>query len=90
LETLKFSFDLQLNPHQFTAAAEFLKDYPGIPVIINHLGSPTLADLTDEKLQKQYWDGLSALASLPHASIKISMLCYADKNWDQNAAVTGS
>ena len=56
---------------------------PKVPVIINHLGTPTLDDLKDGGAV--YWAGMKALAAAgDHVYIKISMLCYLDVAWDQN------
>ena len=85
LQKFNLSFDLQLNPHQFHKAAVFLSSHPGVPVIINHLGSPQMQDLTDNA--DQYWEGMTELAHLPNTYMKISMLCYADLNWDSNRTV---
>ena len=65
LEEFSLSFDLQLNPHQFRKAARLLARHPGIPIVIGHLGSPTLDDLREGAV---YWDGLAALAD-PRAGI---------------------
>ena len=74
LEAVGFSFDCQLNPPQYIKAAALMAKHPGIPVVINHMGTPTAADLGERSAQ--YWQGLEALAKLPHVAIKISMLCY--------------
>ena len=87
LEEFSLSFDLQLNPHQFPKAARLLARHPGIPIVINHLGSPTLEDL---RAGKDYWDGLEALADLEQTWLKISMLAYTDGNWDRNPLVRES
>ena len=79
-------FDLQLNPHQFAAAALLVAAHPQIPVVIDHLGTPTLADLRGET----YWDGMRAFADCAHTTIKLSMLPYVDREWDTNALVTES
>ena len=79
-------FDLQLNPHQFAAAARLVAAHPQIPVVIDHLGTPTLADLRGET----YWEGMRALADCAHTAIKLSMLPYVDPEWDANALVTES
>jgi len=81
LQEYGFSFDLQLNPHQFQKAAAFIRQFPQIPIIINHLGSPTLDDLQNKS--QQYWQGMQALADCKHSSIKISMLQYTHPDWDQ-------
>ncbi|MBT5835182.1 MAG: hypothetical protein HOH83_10370 [Deltaproteobacteria bacterium] len=40
---------MQLNPHQFRDAVRLVEKHPEIPVIIGHMGSPTLDDLTAKK-----------------------------------------
>lgn len=63
------SFDLQLYPEQMEAAVEFLAQFPEIPVVIDHIGSPH--DSTDQGLAK--WSGgMRALSQLPHVSVKLS------------------
>ena len=56
-------------------------------MIINHLGCPTLDDLTDPKKAKVFWDGMKKLADCPNTYMKLSMLCYTDENWDENPVV---
>lgn len=87
LKEYGMSFDSQLNPPQFQKAALFFGKHPDIPVIINHMGCPTLADLSDPDRRKVFDDGMAALAALPHVSIKISMLVYTDPKWDESAIV---
>ena len=85
LEQLSLSFDLQLNPHQFRKAARLLARHPGIPIVIGHLGSPTLADLQGRGTV--YWEGLEALADLEQAYLKISMLSYVDERWRRSPLI---
>jgi len=85
LQTYKLSFDMQLNPHQFAKAAAFLAGHKETTVIINHMGCPLLKDLTEDA--ERFWSGMTALAALPNTYIKLSMLCYADANWDTNKVV---
>lgn len=85
LKGFDFSFDLQLNPHQFMKAAELLAAHPETPVIIDHLGSPTLEDLTERSAQ--YWQGLEAIAAQPQSYMKISMLSYIHPAWDEQEVV---
>ena len=87
LEEHPLSFDLQLNPHQFRKAARLLARHPGVPIVIDHLGSPTLEDLREGAA---YWDGLEALADLEQTCLKVSMLCYTDPHWDRNPLVRES
>ena len=84
LEEFGMSFDLQLNPHQFIDASILGEAHPNIPMIIGHLGSPTLADLEQGQ---RYWEGMRRLAELEQATIKLSMLTYQDPEWDSNQLV---
>ena len=79
------SFDMQLNPHQYELAAALLsRQSTKIPIIINHLGTPTRTDLKG----KEYWNGLRKLAACgDHVFIKISMLNYIDPKWNENDEV---
>eukprot|EP00944_MAST-04C_sp_MAST-4C-sp1_P000289 g289.t1 len=81
------SFDMQLNPNQYQQAIECMRAYPKTRVIINHMGTPTLEDLTDEGKKEMFWKGMKTFASLDNVFIKISMLCYIDPNWDENELV---
>ena len=85
LEEHGFSYDLQLNPHQLVKAARILEARPNIPIILNHLGSPTAGDLQNGGAA--YWEGLEALADLEQAYLKISMLSYIDKNWNSRMPI---
>ena len=40
LDKHNLSFDLQLYPEQMKEAAEFLSDFPNVPIVIDHAGSP--------------------------------------------------
>ena len=84
LEEFSLAFDLQLNPHQFRKAARFLAGHPRTPIVLGHLGSPTAGDLREGTV---YWDGLAALAALEHVHLKISMLSYADNDWERTTLV---
>ena len=87
LARVGFSFDLQLNPTQFAAAAALIAANPAVKVAINHLGTPTAACLSDPATAAVYWEGMTALAAAPHTAIKLSMLCYVDAAWDSNDVV---
>ncbi len=56
LEEFSLGFDLQLNPHQFARAARVVAAHPRIPVVIDHLGTPTLADLRAGDRQRLFGD----------------------------------
>lgn len=61
------SFDFHGFPPQLGNLAEVAARNERVPLIINHLGLPILEDGLD-----QWRRGLRALASLPHAAIKLS------------------
>jgi predicted TIM-barrel fold metal-dependent hydrolase len=74
----RLSFDLQIYPNQMTDAYKLVKNYPDIPVIINHMGMPVDRDAAGVARWKS---GMELLASLPHVSCKVSGLGFIDRNW---------
>ena len=78
------SFDLQLYPEQMKEAAEFLGDFPKVPIVIDHAGSPY--DQTKSGL-KLWRDGLSALAKLPNTHIKLSGFGMYDCDWSSESSI---
>lgn len=80
LEKYKLAFDCQANPHQLKSLRLFFAQYPNINVIINHMG--TLKDINNRKEIDEWRKGMKELSQLSHIYIKISFLCYVDKeNW---------
>jgi len=85
-----FSFDLQCAPAQLEAAARLFARHPGVPVVIDHMGKPRhlradrgAADAAELAIWRQ---GMAAMAALPHAHVKLSMLGYAVPGWSEDAA----
>lgn len=75
------SFDCQVYPGQFAAMAALAGRHPDIPVILNHLGMPILADAGGE----QTWrDGLKLLAAQPQVSIKLSGVGFIHRRWSRD------
>jgi len=69
-----FSFDLSCNPHQVGAAVRLLRDFPDLPVVVNHLG---FLHEGEDKAHESLWrEGIHALAGLPSVSMKLSMLWF--------------
>mmetsp|Transcript_36227 Transcript_36227/g.84987 ORF Transcript_36227/g.84987 Transcript_36227/m.84987 type:complete len:329 (-) Transcript_36227:25-1011(-) len=85
LQGLGLSFDLQINPNQYEKAAKFLTDFPDTSVIIDHIGTPKLKDLTDDA--DAYWRGMEALAKLPKVYMKLSFLCAVDASFDEKPVI---
>ena len=77
------SFDLQANPHQLPAAAEFLSHFPDTPVCVDHLGCLRLGwgpDPPDLALS-QWQTGMAMLAKLPRVYVKLSMLWFCREDY---------
>ena len=72
------SFDLQLHPAQMHAASEWAAKNLGVPVVIDHAGSPF--DRSPEGL-RDWREGMVALAALPHVDCKISGLGMFEADW---------
>ena len=89
LEQHGLSFDLQCNPHQLADAAAFLAKHPGIPVVLDHIGSLRLhrgSAEDDAKIMSVWKEGIAALAALPHVHVKLSMVGYSVPGWQADAA----
>lgn len=81
LKKYNLSFDCQVYPSQFAAMAALAGRHPDIPVILNHLGMPILADANGE----QAWrDGLKKLAAQPQVCIKLSGVGFIHRRWNRD------
>ncbi len=78
------SFDLQCNPHQLADAAATFGDFPETPVIVGHLAS--FHDSGDSGYMGQWQEGLKAMAALPHASMKLSMVFFCAPDYHRDPA----
>lgn len=67
LGRLGLSFDFHGHPPQLVNLAEVARRHPETPLILNHLALPSLADGLDE-----WRAGVTRIAALPHAAIKLS------------------
>ena len=86
-EAHDLSFDLQCYPEQMVEIAGFLADFPNVPVIIDHAGSPH--DQSPEGLA--FWaDALRHMAKLPNVSCKISGLGMFDRDWTKAEQIVGA
>lgn len=77
------SFDLQCATEQLAGAAELLAQFPGVPVVVDHLAKPRVRD-GDASLEA-WRTGIVALAQLPHVRLKLSMLGFAVPGWSNSA-----
>ena len=78
----RLSFDLQCYPGQMGRIAQIAGRHPDVPVMINHMGMPVLSDPDG---RSQWRHGMTALASLPQVSVKISGLGFIDRKWTVEA-----
>jgi predicted TIM-barrel fold metal-dependent hydrolase len=78
LKRHRLSFDLQCYPGQMPALAALITRHAEVPVIINHLGMPVLADPHG---REEWRAGLRALAALPNTAIKLSGLGFVARDW---------
>ena len=79
------SFDMQINIHQIPDAVSVIKEVgPALPVVINHIGCTTAVDLQNEE---NLFSQFKTLSSLPQVFMKLSMMCYTDKNFNSNESV---
>ena len=83
LKKHRLSFDLQLYPEQMTESADFLRDFPEVPVVIDHAGCPY--DQTKPGLQL-WMNGLASLAELPNIHIKLSGFGMYDRDWSSESS----
>jgi len=74
------SFDLQCYPGQMPALAALIARHAEVPVIVNHLGMPVLADPDG---LAEWRAGLRALAALPNTAIKLSGLGFVARDWTE-------
>lgn len=86
------SFDLQINSHQIPTWAQFAKEYPGVPVVLDHIANPRWGGTWEEHEQNvgdpsklAEWEAsMKVLASVPHACVKLSMLDHGVPGWQSD------
>lgn len=79
LETFGLSWDLRVPFWHLLEAADVAKQFPGIPIILNHTGLPL--DRSDEGLSA-WREGMEALADAPNVYVKLSELGLRGGRWD--------
>jgi predicted TIM-barrel fold metal-dependent hydrolase len=80
LERYGLHFDLQTPWWHLDAAADLARDFPRIPIVVNHTGLP--ADRVPDALAA-WRRALERVAAAPNVSIKISGLGLADTSWPE-------
>jgi predicted TIM-barrel fold metal-dependent hydrolase len=74
-----WSFDLQLDPHQVTAALVVIDSTPDLIFILNHTGM--FVDRSQPLGWRQWRHGLRELAGCGNVAVKISGLAMFDHGW---------
>ena len=72
------SFDLQIWPWQMDDAAALARDFPKVPIILNHTGMPIARDAEGLACWRQ---GMARLAERPNVAVKLSGLGMFDLGW---------
>jgi len=82
LTKYNFTFDVQLNPHQYQALLGLIRQHPGVPVAIDHLGTLRLTPDSQEnlKLIESWKTQVRRLAAEPQVFMKLSMLWFTSGN----------
>lgn len=78
LERFGLSFDLQLYPHQMSAATDLAMTFPGIQIVLNHTGMPLGRD---RDAFERWRAGMADLSRAPNVTVKISGLGMTDHHW---------
>ncbi|MEZ0212549.1 MAG: amidohydrolase [Xanthobacteraceae bacterium] len=77
LRELGLSFDLQIYYPQMAEAYELARDFPDVPIVLNHTGMQV-----DGPEHFEAWrEGMRVLAAAPNVSCKISGLGMGDFSW---------
>src|SRR5206468_11632336 len=67
--------NVQMHPHQATRLADVANRFPGVRLVIDHLGKP---DIT-ERAPYPAFSGVLALAQRPNTYVKVSALSLASR-----------
>ena len=82
LQKFGLSWDLRVPWWHLAEAAGVAREFPQLPIVLNHTGYPWHRD--DASLDK-WRQGLAALADCPNVYCKISGLCVQDQPWTLEA-----
>src|SRR5690554_5467239 len=77
LEKRKFTFDLLIYPHQFPAAIQTAKNFPHLPLVLDHIAKPKIRNREIPEWAKK----IRAIAKEPNVSCKVSGMV-TEANWE--------
>lgn len=85
------SFDATVYHHQLDDAAALARDFPDVPLILCHAGTPTACGgpfggegasaAARDRIAREWRDGMARLAELPNVTVKISGLAMPILGW---------
>jgi predicted TIM-barrel fold metal-dependent hydrolase len=79
LEKYGLSWDLRVPSWHLVEAAEVARQFPRVPIVLNHTGFPW--DRSDEGL-RAWCRGMEAVARQPNVHVKVSEFGLKDHPWD--------
>lgn len=82
LQTYGLSYDLRVPWWHLAEAAEVARQFPGIPMVLNHTGFPW--DRSEEGLAA-WRRAMETIATAPNVHVKISEFGLRDRAWDYAA-----
>ncbi|MCY0150085.1 amidohydrolase family protein [Hoeflea sp. G2-23] len=82
LASLGLSLDLVIVAGQMPEVAELAREFPELPIIVDHLAMPRPDKASDVVL---WTDGLQALGETANVSTKLSGLWTIDPHWNRDA-----
>jgi predicted TIM-barrel fold metal-dependent hydrolase len=72
-------FELSIFPPQAAEGVRLARDFPGVPIVLNHLGWPRIEEGLDDRAG--WRAAMAALAACPGLTVKLSMLFPIDRAW---------
>jgi predicted TIM-barrel fold metal-dependent hydrolase len=76
------SFDMRVTTPEMAAALRLARDFPQVPIIVNHLA---FAPGRDPTLAEAWREGVAALAGCANVTMKISGFAIVDRAWTLDA-----
>ena len=74
MQALGLVFDALVKPRHLPHLLRFAEAHPGLPVVIDHLAKPAIAEGPGSRSWQAWVEGMAALARLPHVHCKLSGL----------------
>jgi L-fuconolactonase len=74
MQGLGLRFDALVKPAHLAPLIQFLRDWPGLPVVIDHAAKPGLAQGWQADWAPAWRSGLAEMAAMPQVSCKFSGL----------------